>query len=251
MSNYHLKPSDQPSPSSNELLDPDSHIQAEESKLPLSDETRIKQLHAKIVSHARKATELARNAGEILTRLKENTKHGAWEEYLKSTLGILPRTASNYMRLWKETKEFDDFESYLKSENLSDLGVRGTLDHLAKTNKTTTSSAKAAIVEEERKLKKKTVSQITLADGSLLDTRNLKSGSGLIGERELEDLLSTESATDPRHQAKVQRVSASLAMALKNALGSRMDSTALEVAEEAISSLLSWVQTKKNESNKA
>src|SRR5205814_4174675 len=74
----------------------------------------IANLHEQIMGNARKSLDLAIQVGGLLTQQKETVGHGQWEKWVETHLPFGPRTASNYVRLYRERER-------IKSESVSDL----------------------------------------------------------------------------------------------------------------------------------
>ena len=75
----------------------------------------ISRLHAEIVHALRRTVENAIRIGELLTKQKDELKHGEWMEWGES-LPFHHRTATNYMRLFRERDK-------LRTEQVSNLGA--------------------------------------------------------------------------------------------------------------------------------
>jgi len=100
------------------LAEPPS-VGEEETLTPLQQtEIETRNLIKELDSLSRKALAKAFRAGELLQSLKKQINHGEWTEYLKCTLGVQPRTASNYMRLFNERESLED-----DSGQLLDVGI--------------------------------------------------------------------------------------------------------------------------------
>lgn len=74
--------------------------------------------------HAAKAIEHAFRCGEYLTKAKANVKHGEWLPWLEQNFEGTARTATNYMLIFRRQDEIQN------RKHVSDLGVRGALEHL-------------------------------------------------------------------------------------------------------------------------
>jgi len=73
---------------------------------PVSDAAirKLKRIHREIMTLGRTSLKKAMQAGEILAGVKDSlVDHGEWLSWLeKNVRGIKPRTAQNYMKLWRK-----------------------------------------------------------------------------------------------------------------------------------------------------
>lgn len=74
----------------------------------------IADLHEQIMGNARKSLDLAIRAGGLLMEQRNTVEHGQWESWVRAHFSFTPRTASNYMRIYRERDQ-------IKSANVSDL----------------------------------------------------------------------------------------------------------------------------------
>lgn len=86
------------------------------TELPvISDKAQeIIALHNGILRNLRESLDMAIQLGGLLTEVKSELKHGEFGDWLKSTMPFVPRTARNYMKLWRNRDE-------LKRKMVSDL----------------------------------------------------------------------------------------------------------------------------------
>jgi len=103
---------------------------------------KINEHHASAIAAARSAIEHAIAAGGLLAQVKAELPHGQWGAWLAENFAGSERTASNYMRLYRN---HDRLES--KSETVSDLTVRQALDVLATPKATLSPMAALAAIE--------------------------------------------------------------------------------------------------------
>lgn len=202
-------------------------------------EGRAKKLHFNLGDLQRRTVSIARDLGEVLVKLKGELKCGNWETYVKEELGIHYRQASNYMRIWRETKGFKTLEDYYRSEMISDLGIAEILKHFAKKKQSLQNEIEGSKQEKEDNR------PIKLADGSSLDTRKLKLKSGVINEADLDEIFTSDSDMDAPRRASLQRVTAHLASVTNCTLGSREDIDAIIMAEQAAKEFLAAIQKKR------
>ena len=104
-----------------------------------NDEAQVKELIGEWLDLRRRSLAIAMKLGRILTDLKAELKTARprrfWEPYVRDHLGVHPRTASNYMRIWREASDLDKLGKNLESETISDMGIREVLDLLADARK--------------------------------------------------------------------------------------------------------------------
>jgi len=160
-------------------------------------ESEARQLNAEIVALGRKALVDAVRLGGILTDLKAELKGARprrnWEPYVRAHLGIHQRTASNYMRLFRHATHFDSFCRLVNSENLSEIGVRRTLDTLARQKGSGQTPPASSGKAERTGGRDPGTSQagtgkapFGLADGSCIEPRRLRWVDGIISRRAIE-----------------------------------------------------------------
>jgi hypothetical protein len=91
--------------------------------------TRIKAEHEQVVQTVRKSLDHAKKAGELLSKaqkeLKKNTAF-KWGRWVEQECGIQERTASNYIRLYRNWSKIE------KVADTSSLTVRAALAILKK-----------------------------------------------------------------------------------------------------------------------
>jgi hypothetical protein len=76
--------------------------------------SEINRLHGEICQAARTTIDKAIRIGELLAEQKATLKHGEWLPWLDANVQFTARTASNYLRVFKNRLR-------LKSETISDL----------------------------------------------------------------------------------------------------------------------------------
>ncbi|MDF1738652.1 MAG: DUF3102 domain-containing protein [Verrucomicrobiales bacterium] len=87
-------------------------------------EEEARKLHSELEGFQRTVLEKAIRIGELLSFLKERLEHGSWTNYLDSTLGIHPRSASNYKRIYDNRNLLKDDSGQLRKIGLIDsLGI--------------------------------------------------------------------------------------------------------------------------------
>lgn len=74
----------------------------------------IRRLHTEILNSLKMSLEKAIRIGNLLTKQKENLKHGEFTKWVNDNLPFTDRTARNYMRVFQE-------KDRLKTETVSDL----------------------------------------------------------------------------------------------------------------------------------
>ena len=83
---------------------------------------RIRSADQKMVAASREAAELALEAGRLLIEAKAECRHGQWLPFLERA-GMAERQAQRLVTLAR---------SGLKTDTVSDLGIRGALEMTAK-----------------------------------------------------------------------------------------------------------------------
>ncbi|MDA7880906.1 hypothetical protein N9A94_01205, partial [Akkermansiaceae bacterium] len=172
-----------------------------------------------------------------------------WRAYLKDKLKIRARNATNYMRIWNKTKNFETLTDYFKSENIDHLGVGGLLRYFAdkkQEKKKAEDAERKDILNEDPEVQRNTSDPIKLADGSPLDTRKLNLENGLIDQTSLAKRFTAIKSSDLPGTARVQRVTAHLVGGLNKAVGRKRGAEALDLAEAAAMDLLDLIQATKN-----
>ncbi|MGJ8724463.1 MAG: hypothetical protein ACSHYB_07895 [Roseibacillus sp.] len=220
-----------------------------ENTKTLQKENKARELSQTIGSMRSKTLHLARELGELLADLKESKPHGTWEDYTGEELKIHPRSASTYIRIWEETKNYPSLEAYAKSEDLSDLTIGGIQAHLAKKDAKKKENGLKQIQQGRSQSRESASSPLILADGSKTDARKLSLEDALVDVETISNHFSPDnpakdSTRDPKLQAQVQRVTASLLAALSKSIGSRRDQEAYEVADMAIAELQTLLKNK-------
>lgn len=214
-----------------------------------SDIDRLKELHGKLTALAKKSFKLAREAGEILCRLKNQKNHGEWESYVEQEVGIHPRTASNYMRIWNETSDPQTLEKMLKSETISDLSVRGALAWIQKNvkKKRTPNDKSDKVDKPEDKPSEQSDTQpggfLSLVDGSLISLKKIDWKEGLISRASLETSLSelsskAETPEDKKGTARAQRFVTEISASINRCSGKAKPEEATQTAQAALQAVM-------------
>ena len=68
---------------------------------------QINNLHARFEIAYKSTTKIAVNIGELLLDQKSQLKHGQWGRWVRDNLKFTERTASNYIRIYKNKDKFD------------------------------------------------------------------------------------------------------------------------------------------------
>lgn len=207
----------------------------------INDLTRVKELHSQLNKLAKKSLLLAREAGEILSRLKDKTPHGGWEAYVEKELGMHPRTASNYMRIWRKTSSFDKIGEFLKSESVSEMGLREALDHFAKPKQQTSTKSDdgSPALKPCPGPKSQAHATLSLADGSQLSFKKIGWVEGPIPKVSLENSLidlasQDEMPADKKVVARQQRFVAEIANTINRCSGKAKSDVAMKIAQPAL-----------------
>lgn len=79
--------------------------------------------------HFRKGIDVAMDRGRILTELKPEMRHGEWSKFLRNELGISPRTATSYMRLYRGRDRLPEYFAS-KSAKSADLTISAAVRYL-------------------------------------------------------------------------------------------------------------------------
>ena len=66
---------------------------------------RINKLHLKFESNFKNTLEIAAQIGQLLLQKKSELKHGQWIPWVDSNLNFTDRTASNYIRIFKNKEK--------------------------------------------------------------------------------------------------------------------------------------------------
>ncbi|MBM4071004.1 MAG: hypothetical protein FJ271_18950 [Planctomycetes bacterium] len=118
--------------------------------------TKIKAEHEQVIQTVRKSLEHAKKAGELLSKAqKQVTKDTAfkWGRWVEQECGVKERTASNYIRLFKNWSKIE------KAGDVSTLTVRAAL----------------AILKKRTRQQKAKHQQLTLNDlGGLMEKHGIK-----------------------------------------------------------------------------
>ena len=80
----------------------------------MTREAEIVRLHAEVTGVLRRTWQKVLHIGELLAQQKARLPHGEFTEWVQEHLPFTPRTARNYMRVWRE-------RALLKAENVSGL----------------------------------------------------------------------------------------------------------------------------------
>lgn len=75
-------------------------------KLESSEIRELRKILDGITSHVKNTVAQCIAAGKLLTKIKENSKYGDWNEILES-VGLHRQTATRYMLLWEHRSELD------------------------------------------------------------------------------------------------------------------------------------------------
>ncbi|MCP5536111.1 MAG: hypothetical protein H7A51_07715 [Akkermansiaceae bacterium] len=205
------------------------------------DVVRVKELHSELNKLAKKTLLLASEAGRILCRLKEDTPHAQWESYVQKELGIHPRSASNYMRVWTQLSHWETSGEFLKSESVSEMGMREALDFFTEQEEsaTTKSERPSPKVPVKRRAAPQPHEFFSLADESKISFKKIRWKEGLISKDCLETSLSKLTSKDetPRETktlARQQRFVAEIAASINRCAGMTRPEVATKTAQAAL-----------------
>lgn len=191
---------------------------------------------------------------DLKAELKTAKPRRLWEHYVADFLGIHPRTASNYMRIWRKAADLDQIGENLKSEMISGLGIREMLDFLAETRKDLShevESSKNSQSSEENKTadsgKRHGDSPIQLADGSRMFLKHIHWSDGLIARKSLESWVmrvvpDAQGEGEQKLTARRQRAVIHIAAGINRACGTADSSSAAELVESAFEVILSMLR---------
>ena len=199
--------------------------------------------------------------GRILADLKAELKTAKptrfWEPYVRDHLGIHPRTASNYMRIWREASDLDKLGKNLESETISDTGIREVLDLLADARKKLidvgpSENSKSPRENESTSPGKLQDPPIDLADGSRLDMKGIRWKDGLITREALESwmgriVMDPEGSREQKLRARRQRAVIHIAAGINRACGTADPPSAAELVESSFEDILAMLQEKSSE----
>lgn len=209
-------------------------------------ESRVKELANDLRNLARRNLKTCWELGRTLQELRDDTEHGSWEKYVRGTLGIHPRTASNYLKLAREVPSIEALGVLMKSESVSDLGVREALDLLssrsAKLATSTPIAAKKVDGTDVPGERPASETRFSLADQSDYDFKAHGWQDGLISESRLRSRLQHPAANqaglaDTKSTARLQRFVIELAMAVNRSCGRADQSNSVRVAHLALEEL--------------
>jgi len=219
-----------------------------------AEESMVRELHTEWLDLRRKSLRVVIQLGGILTRLKAELKNATpkrnWESYTRNHLKIEPRTARNYMRLYRQASEIDTLGKFLKSETVSEIGIREALDFLAELAKAAKAESNASkSTSGSRKMQSEADKQhsLMLADGSLIDLNRSHWADGLVSLHMVESWMNraNSSSNDQgsmKLEARRQRAVVRIAAEINRVCGKAQPDAAAELAKsslEVIRTLLS------------
>jgi hypothetical protein len=203
---------------------------------------------------------VAYRLGSKLTQLKAALKQGSpklsWETYVEEHLGIRSRSASNYMRIHREASTLKGIAELLKSETVSEIGIREALDVLAERKAMGGDVEPGQAVSKDMEAKLSARAQkasaqppLQLVDGSQINLERLQWNDGLVPRSAIESWMSEAAidCADPKRvkiEARRQRIVIHLAAGFNRACGSVTPSPGLVVSSlDAIRMLVreSWL----------
>lgn len=222
-----------------------------------ADEAKVRELHGIWCDLRRKCLftviQLGRILRELKADLKKTTPRRNWEPYVREHLGIEPRTARNYMRLHAEASQVETLGQLMKSETISEIGIREALDHLAeldKAAKADSDSTKATRGSRKTKsgasTEASTPPSLRLADGSLIDLHRSQWAEGLVSLHSIESWIKRASAgSEDREamslEARRQSVVFHIAAGINRACGKVQSDTATELAKSSLDVIQSFL----------
>lgn len=229
-----------------------------------AEESEVRELHGVWLDVRRKSLGIAIQLGRILTKLKAELKTAIpkrnWEPYVRDHLGIEPRTARNYMRLFKKSSSIETLGKILKSETVSEIGIRDALELLAehdKAGKEKSTSPKSYTGSEKSQsgVKGSPRPNIQLADKSLIDLKKSRWVDGLIPLRSIESWVThASSECDDKESVKVesqrQRAVVQIAAGINRACGKASPEKATEIAKASLEAVRQ-ILTDSNDENPA
>jgi hypothetical protein len=234
----------------------ESPLDSESLALPgrEAEESEVRKLHTEWSGFQRTSLEVAIKTGGILAVLKADlrkiTPKRNWESYVRNHLGIEPRTASNYMRIFHKSSNPDTINLLQKSETISEIGIRDALNILAELNKSASGEA-GSKNDTNRKSSNTGPPPFRLADGSSIELKRLQWADGLISRRSLESWISriNQGDHDPNAQkieARRQRAVVQIAAGINRACGKAKP----EIAAQLVDSSFNVIRTLMAESKK-
>ena len=201
-----------------------------------AQESQVRELHAKWLGLRRNSLQVAFQLGRILAHLKAELKKASpkrrWEPYVREHLGIEPRTASNYMRIHREASSVASVGDLMKSETISEIGIREVLDILADLKTANGPRKSQQDASQDSKANKEGGCQkatgqppLQLVDGSRINLERLQWSDGLVLRSLIESWLSEAAidCADPNRvkiEARRQRIVIHLAAGINRACGS-------------------------------
>ncbi len=214
------------------------------------EESKVRKLHAELLALGRTSLEFAIEAGDILAALKTELRNAVpkrkWQPYVRDHLGIDPRTASNYMRLYRRFSDIESIGTAKRTEMISDTGIRKALDYLAEIDKAARKNSGRKKAGGDTKRSKASSSNdpigpppLRLADGRSLDLGQLHWKDGLISSHVIGSWLSRfePDAADPKaekQEARRQQAVVHIAAGINRACGRARPDVAKELAMSAI-----------------
>jgi len=128
-------------------------------------EEEAKNLLSQIESLSLTTLERAIQLGGILIYLKEKAGHGNWTNYIEERVGINQRSASNYMRLFKEKDRWVDSSGALRP-----IAVGQALRALQQSSSTRTKEAGTAQTLDEQPPSDKSIDSRPSSDDSMSES---------------------------------------------------------------------------------
>lgn len=86
---------------------------------------RIRERHAAVLHLGHKTLQMGRDIGEDLARFKKSVGHGNWQQVVETELGMDPKCASRYMRIYHK------WELLAKSDKFPDFNLSSADDYIA------------------------------------------------------------------------------------------------------------------------
>lgn len=215
-------------------------------------EKRARKLNQALWNHASKSLEVAIQLGEILVELKNRYRQESsernWETYVKEELHIEPRSASNYMRMFRNRHEI----LAAKTETVSEMGVSGALKFLANSKKHSSANGgqelEALPPESPEGHAGVTKPMLDLADGSKVCWEKIKWKDGLISKSTIENWIS-KSKADPAEKksaARHQRAVICVAAEINRQSGAADHDDAKIVMQQTLQTMLEILESQEN-----
>lgn len=202
-------------------------------------EARALELRDQLGDLARNSARTVVALGEILSSLKKDVGYGKWEAYTQNTLGIPPRTASEYMAFSRKISKRGGIEKVLNSGNAADLAVK---DLKALLQHSGDSGGETSQIPGKTR-----AAPVRFADGSSMDLMDFGWKEGLIPKATLDTWIEgivpydDDDKEGNRKIARRQRVVAAFAATVNRVVGRAAPEVARDLVKSGVLDLLELI----------